>query len=318
MKKITNCFFVLFTLLINAQTKVAGTYHVDSGNPDDGGYNWMLLENHTFAMVTFGQIIAGTWSIDSNNIISFTPSTPKYPFDVYGRYDADQKGTKIMFDNFDRSSKAYMGNTEQGLQPILNEDANCFSYPMVKEFNNNFNDIVLSIKLFDQVKDVFYVAENKKYNNFIIMYYASTARQRPFTARLKEGRLYFRNDDRPSSPRKDVQPQELKEMGKFVANGLSGFSKESIISNKAYNIEAYGPGERSMEEDFDEESYLTYNYNYDRPKEIYTAKYPRGASEDDAYHDLDTMYKYNRIELKPNQNSYKKIEKSIFTITCKE
>ncbi|MBT2621669.1 hypothetical protein [Chryseobacterium sp. ISL-6] len=316
MKKITICFFLLSLFIINAQTKVAGTYHVSSGNPDDGGYHWMLFENHNFAMVTFGQIIAGKWSIDDKNVISFTPSTPKFPFDVYGRYDSALKGTKIMFDNFDINAKTYIGDTDQGVQPILGENANCLPYPLLKEFNKDFKDLVLSVTMFDQTKETFYVAENKKYNDFIIMYYSSATRLRPFTARLKGGQLYFRDDNRPSSPRKDISPKELKEMGKFVSEGVSAVSKEFIISNKAYNIESYGPGERSA--DLDEEAYLKYNYNYNDAKEIYTAKEPNAVSEDDAYHDLNTLYKYRRIELKPNQNSYKKIEKSIFNITCKD
>ncbi|WBV55414.1 hypothetical protein PFY10_14375 [Chryseobacterium daecheongense] len=318
MKNLIILFLLTNTIFSTAQTKVSGSYHVDSGNPDDGGYNWILLENHRFVMATFGQVILGTWSMDNDNLISFIPSTPKYPFDVYGRYDAGQKGTKVMFDNFERDTKIYMGNSEQGIQPVLNDDANCFSYPMVKEFGSNFKDIILSVALFDQAKDLHYVAENKRYNNFIVMYYSSALRQKPFTAKFKEGRLYFRNENRPSSLRKDLQPAELKEMETFINGGVSGFSKESIISNLAYNIEAYGPGERSMQEDFDEESYLNYNYNYDASKEVYTAKHPQGASEDDEYHNLDTMYKYHRMELKPQQKSYKKIEKSIFNITCKD
>ena len=316
MKKIIICFFLLSIFGSHAQTKVAGAYHVNSGNPDDGGYSWMLLENHNFAMITFGQIIAGKWSIDDKNVISFIPTTPKYPFDVYGRYDADRKGAKIMFDNFDINAKTYMGDSDQGIQPILGENANCLPYPLLKEFNKDFKDIILSTTLFDQAKETFYVAENKKYNNFIIMYYSSTTRLRPFTARLKGDRIYFRSDDRPSSPRKDIKPEELKEMGKFVNEAVSATSKESIISNKAYNIESYGPGERT--EDLDEEAYLKYNYNYNDSKEIYTAKVPNTVSEDDEYHDLNTLYKYHKIELKPNQNSYKKIQKSIFNITCKD
>lgn len=317
MKKVIICFFSLFIFISKAQSKIVGTYHVSSGNPDDGGYNWVLLENHHFAMFTFGQVIAGKWSIDDNNVISFIPNTPQYPFDVYGRYDSERKGkgAKIMFSNFDINATEYMGNTDQGLQPVLSEDANCLPYPLLKEFNTEFKDIVLSVAVFDQAKDTFYVAENKKYNDFIIMYYSSSVRLRPFTARLKEDRLYFQNDDRPSSPRKDIRPEELKEMGKFISEGVTDISKETIISNKAYNIESYGVGERA--EDFDKEAYLKYNYNYDPSKDVYVAKKQYPVSEDDQYHDLNVLYNYHKMELKPNQNSYKKTEKSIFNITCK-
>ncbi|SDQ38645.1 hypothetical protein SAMN05421664_1408 [Chryseobacterium soldanellicola] len=315
MKKLTFIFFLSILCFVKSQTKVAGTYHVSSGNPDDGGYNWVLLDSHDFAMFTFGQIIAGKWSIDNKNVITFKPNIPQYPFDVYGRFDPKVKGTKIMFSNFNGNEDAFIGNSEQGIQPVLSPDANCLPYPLLKEFNDQFKDILLSVSSYNQEKATFYKADFQKYNDFIVTYYSSSVMVKPFTAELKDDKLYFERKERPSSERKDIKPEELKEFEMYLSQGTSSEPKESIVGNKSYNIISYGIGE--SQEKFDEETFLKFNYKYDPSTEIYTAKNKYNVPKDDAYHDLNTLYKYHRIELKTNQNSYQKSNKSIFNITCK-
>lgn len=312
MKKVIICFFIVSISMMKAQSGIAGAYHVSSGNPDDGGYNWMLLENHNFAMATFGQIIAGKWSMDKN-VITFTPIIPKYSFDVYGRFNAKVKGTKIMFSNFDINEDAYIGNSSQDLQPVLNEDANCLPFPLLKEFDQPFKDIVLSLPLSDKQESMAYTTTLQKYNDFIIMYYSSGTRVLPFQAEYKNKKLYFRGD-RASRERKEINPNDLKELNKYMEKGITELSKETIVSNEKYNINSYGMGEQ---EDFDEKSFLELNYNYNPSEEIYTAKYPQAVSEDDGYHNLNKLYKYNKVELKPSTVSYKMSKKSIFNVNCK-
>lgn len=316
MKTVIFCFFLMFFSIFKTQTKIAGTYHVSSGNPDDGVYNWVLMENHEFAMFTFGQIISGKWEINDQDEISFQPNTPKYPFDVYGRFDPKLKGTKIMFSNFSINEDAFLGNSETEIQPVLNPDANCLPYPLVKNFNENFKDIVFSTFQYRQEKESFYKADFQKYNDFMIMYYSSSVMVRPFKAVLKDEKLYFNGrDERPSSERKEINPDELKEMEMYISQGASAVSKEKIVANKSYNVISYGIGE--SEEKFDEESFLKFNYNFDPSTEIYTAKNKYKVSKDDEYHDLNILYQYHKIELHPTQDSYKKSPKSIFNITCK-
>jgi hypothetical protein len=315
MKNTIICFFLLLLSSVDAQTKIAGNYHVSSGNPDDGGYNWILMENHEFAMFTFGQIIAGKWEIDQQNVITFSPNIPKYPFDVYGRYDPKEKGTKVMFSNFDSNEDAFIGNSEAGIQPVLSPDANCLPYPLVNEFKDKFKDIILSTPLYREKKESSYKADFQKYNDFIVTYYSSSRRVPPFKAELKEGRLYFNNAQKASSERKDLKSDELTEIGMYVSQGASEVSKETIVANKVYNVISYGIGE--SQEKFDEESFLKFNYNYDPSTEIYTAKNKYIAAKGDEFHDLNILYQYHKIELHPSEKSYKKSDKSIFNITCK-
>jgi hypothetical protein len=310
MGKVIFCF-LLFSLM-NGQKNIAGAYHVSSGNPDDGGYNWMLLENHNFAMATFGQIIAGKWSMDKD-VITFTPIIPKYPFDVYGRVNPKVKGTKIMFSNFDINEDAYVGNSSEELQPVLNDDANCLPFPLLKEFDKPFKDLVLALPLSEKQETLSYTAELKKYNDFIIMYYSSRTRIPPFQAEYKNKKLYFRGD-KASGEREEINPKDLKDLNKYMEQGITELSKETIVSNEQYNIDSFG---MEGQEDFDKKSFLELNYNYNPSEEIYTAKYPRAVSEDDAYHDLNKLYQYNKIELKPSTVSYKVSKKSIFNVTCK-
>lgn len=314
MKKAIIYVLLFCVSMINAQKKIAGSYHVSSGNPDDGGYNWMLLENHDFAMFTFGRMIAGKWSMDAGNEVTFTPSIPKYPFEIFGRYNPEVKGTKVMFNNFDINEDTFIGNSQQGMQPVLNQDANCLPYPLLKEFENKFNDILLSVSLYQQGKGIVYQSDIQKYNDFIILYYPSHVMVQPFKADFKNGKLYFRGDGKPSTERKDINLDELNEIEKYIGLGISSFFKESIVSNKAYNIISYGMGEYG---DFDESSFLELNYNYDASTEIYAAKEKNEVSDDD-YHDVNTLYKYHKVEIKPSQTVYKMSDKSIFNITCNE
>jgi hypothetical protein len=315
MKNTIICFFLLLLSFVDAQTKIAGSYHVSSGNPDDGGYNWVLMENHEFAMFTFGQIIAGKWEIDKQNRITFSPNSPKYPFDVYGRYNSKVKGTKVMFSNFDINEDAFIGNSEAGIQPVLSQNANCLPYPLVNEFKEKFKDIILSTYLYREEKESFYKADFQKYNDFMIIYYSSSRRVPPFKAMLKDEKLYFNNNEKASSERKDLNPDELAEMGMYVSQGAAGVTKETIVANKVYNVISYGIGEST--EKFDEESFLKFNYNYDPSTEIYTAKNKYKAAKGDDFHDLNILYQYHKVELSPSEKLYEKSDKSIFNITCK-
>jgi hypothetical protein len=78
---------------------------------------------------------------------------------------------------------------------------------------------------------------------------------------------------------------------------------------------SYGIGEST--EKFDEETFLKFNYNYDPSAEIYTAKNKYKAAKGDDFNDLNILYQYHKVELKPREKSYKKSGKSIFNITCK-
>jgi len=315
MKKVMLIFLLFLQSVFFTQDTIAGAYHVSSGNPDDGGYNWVLLNDHRFAMFTFGQVIAGKWSADSNHIIHFTPAIPQYPFEVYGRYNADEKGTKVMFQNFDINEDAFFGNSVDGLQPVFVENANCLPYPLVNSFHSKFKDLVFANFSYQAEKETAFVTGTYKFNDFIIMYHSSRVRIAPFQATLKNGRLTFRDSSKASSERKDIEKNELKEIEKYLPKENAP-TRESLVVNKAYNIVSYGIYDNG--EEFDEQAFLSGNYTFDSSNEIYKAKEKYTVQKGDEYHDYNILYKYHKVEIKPTATTYKKSPKGIFNITCKD
>jgi|GEM_PF-2194401 len=315
MKKTLFIFSVFVQIFAFGQTKVPGSYHESSGNPDDGGYNWFLLEDQHFAMFTFGQMIAGKWNINSENIITFTPFTAESPFEVYGRFSDNVKGTKIMFSNFDINEDAFIGNTENGLQPVLSEDANCLPYPLLNIFENSFKNIVLSCFLPENgtAKEQSYIAEIPEYNDFIVMYYSSRSRIPPFRAKLENNRLFFEYSQDPTSERKNIKNDELKEIENYLSR-IETAPREDLVITKGYNFISYGIFDN--DEKFDEKEFLKYNYDYDASKETYTAKEQRETEKDDDYHNFNVLWKYKNIPLKPAKPDFKKSKTAVFNITC--
>lgn len=312
MKKILISLFVFSVFALHAQEKIAGAYHVSSGNPDDGGYNWMLFEDHRFAMFTFGQVVSGKWSSEGNEI-TFVPNIPKENFAVYGRFSQEVKGSRVMFSNFDINEDSFFGNSKEGLRPVLVENANCLPFPLVENFKDKFQDIILSSVSNRNGGEKFYSTAVKEFNDFMIIQYPSRLMIPPFTALYKDKKLYFDHGNSPSTEREDIKSEEMKEIEPYL-DEANFTEKESLVINKAYNIVSRGIYDNG--EKFDEKAFLEGNYRYDSKGDVYVAKEKYEVSKDDEYHDYNLLYKYHLLNLKPAENIYSKSKKSIFNITC--
>lgn len=304
--------FLIFSLS-KAQSDVVGKYHQRSGNPDDGGYTWFFFENHQFAMVTFGQIISGKWEIDANHIITLTPTIPDQPFDVYGRYDSTIKGTEIMFNNFDINEQTFIGNYENGVQPVLSDDANCLPYPLIHHFKENYKEIILGVETFTENQTLlFYKTDTTNFNRFIITYYPSHNRISPFTVRFNDHKIYFFNDE--YAEQKKINAEERNEIEKYINMENQYLSPENIVTNKGFNIISYYGFDDNP--DFNEKSFLENNYKYNASQNSYEAKFRNENDSEDDYHNINTLYPYKKLNLSDEKQAYTTKKESLFHITC--
>ncbi|MEN2399933.1 hypothetical protein GKZ90_0009105 [Flavobacterium sp. MC2016-06] len=311
MKKIT--LFAVFsfcfsTLLAQTQTNIAGTYHTASNDLDADGHNWILLENNEFAIFTLGQIIAGKWSKDDHDIITFTPYASESPFGVYGRKNPKVKGTKIMFHNFNGDEIAYVGNSNDGIQPIVNKGAKCFTYPLLKEFDTYFRDIVLSLFPNEIGAKCFSYSDGaQQYNDFIIMYYPASIMTASFKANYKNGKLSF--DSRTSSKKENAASKTTASIENYMVKWVNSHSLKSIVRDRLYNV-------ISSLEDEKYQNFLETNFNFDPASQVYNAKNKDGRDNDS--HDLNILFLYSKVELKQMDIYPAQKEESLFNLACSQ
>lgn len=314
MKNYWAIFFLFLAVSIQAQQKIAGAYHVNSGNPDDGGYNWVLLEDHRFMMFTFGHIVTGNWKVD-RDVVTLTPDIPKDNFALYGRHSSKVKGTKVMFSNFDINEDSFFGNSKDGLRPVLIENANCLPFPLVENFKNKFQDMLFSSISRRDGREQMYQADTGVYNDFMIVYYSSSLKIPPIEAIFKDNKLYFEHGETGSSVKEEINAKDMKEIEALLEN-KNTMEKETLVINKAYNIVSYGIYDNG--EKFDEKSFLENNYKFDSSQDLYISNEKHKVSKGDEYHDYNLLYNYHKINLKPVENTFPKKTESIFKFTCGE
>lgn len=298
---------------------ILGKYHQSSGNPDDGGYTWYLLENNNFMMVTFGRIVSGKWKMDANKEITFTPIIPNEPFEVFGRYNPKLVVARLMFSNFDINEDSYLGINQNEMQALLNPDSNCLPYPMLKDFPVDVKQITLSNNWKEKSakNPKSYVFETRENNDFILIYYSSSYMLKPFTGRIKNNRLEFKHD-RTSSERKKIgadEKKELEEVTKIMDNPVS---RDKILSNDSYNFAQFSPEQDRGKPFYDFPPIFLSDYKYDEKSGVYTAKVQQELDESEAYHNLNVLYEFKKITPKMQTTAIKIKPGSEFQITCGE
>ncbi|MFC6267234.1 hypothetical protein [Frigoriflavimonas asaccharolytica] len=314
MKSSFLLFFAIsiFGLNLTAQSKSAGFYKISSGNPDDGGYNWFLFEDHQFAMLTFGTLISGTWEENDHQDITFIPNAPKEKFEVFGRRNEALKGSKIIFLNLDINENSYIGFSSDALQPILNEDANCLDQPIVKVFDENVKALFLSN--FTSENNV----ENKKAyqinlennNEFIISYNENSRMLAKFTGKIEKNKLTI-DFGKKSSERGEIEPSEALEIKKYINQQKKYYAKNELIINAENRFLNLLEDNEGME---GHRSLYKNNYNFDSKTQIYTAKSPDDF--EDKYDDTNTLYLYKNLSFSKVIPSKLSSKKNLLQYTC--
>lgn len=293
-----------------------GKYKIRSGNPDDGGYSWYLLDNQQFMMVTFGQVISGKWEVDSKKQIKFTPNRKDSPYEVFGRYNPELKGTKVMFQEFDINENAFLGTDSDEVQAVLSEDANCLPYPLLKEFNK-IQKLTLASFMDDEQKILKGLTfDLGKHNDVIIAYYRSSQRIPPFEGRIVKNKLQL-SFGGESSAKREIDPEELQELLDVQKELDKHSNANELLANKEYNFVQFTKEENYQPKDFPISTVIfSSNYDFDSSTQTYISKYQQEVNEEDQYHDLNKLYRFQKIEAKPSQIQPKIKKGSLFNITC--
>lgn len=302
---------IFFSQSFSAQNEVVGSYHISSGNPDDGGYNWFLFGNNEFAMVTFGQIISGTWSQKSEGNIEFTPYVPENSFAVYGRKNKAITGSKVMFNGLDINENTYIATTRNEIQPILNEDANCLSYPTLKIFEKPLKKLLLSCCLNDNKNKNscgFDYALND-YNDFIIIYFNSQMKLKPFEGKIINEKLQI-NFGNFSSEKRQISPVNETDIKKYVEQQKQYYSQTVLISTTDYR---FGSKSKTDFFTFEENNLPISDYNFDTENQAYQYKEMTTDLEDYEYKILNL---YQKLPFKLSNDHLQLNKKSLLEFRC--
>lgn len=303
--------FLLGTQNIGAQQNLVGSYHISSGNPDGGGYNWFLFENNEFAMVTFGQIISGKWSQNEDQKIIFKPYVPDQRFQVFARKNPNLNGEKLQFKGLDINEKTFIATSAKEMQHILNEEANCLPNPVVKEFDHSLEKLILSNCLTRNLKQnkLGFDYEIADYNDFVIIYYNSQMMLPEFKGEISNGKLNL-NQGSDSSTRRPISKNDESEIKKFVEQQKNYYAQKSFVStkeNRFGNISAGGIV------NFEADQIQLSDYNIDSETGVYTLK---NGIDEEFPAEYKTLYFYKKLNYKKTTEPIKFFKKSLFTFGC--
>lgn len=315
MKKILFLGFIFLLSFqgISAQKNLVGSYHISSGNPDDGGYTWILFENNEFAMVTFGQIIAGKWNEISKDRIQFNPYAATEPFQVFARSNSTNSGTKIIFRGLDINEDAWISTSREESQLILNPDANCLKSPIVKEFKDKITQLTLSgcARNTDCSIPNSYQFNIGNNNEFLVLYYDYQNTIPPFQGSIVEGKLSL-NHGRFSSKKRAIPKTEEQDIKNYIGQVKDQYNQVEILTASDDTIVNLKPGnEESIDQEVSGLSVLSYDFNSE--KGIYTAKTKFKEKE---LKRLNTLSVYKKLDFKSESKPLQISKGSLLTFSC--
>ena len=299
---------------ILAQQNLVGSYHISSGNPDDGGYNWFLFENNEFAMVTFGQIIAGKWAESSKNEIQFEPYSAKESFQVFGRKNPEINGTKLIFQGLDINEDSWIGISDKEIQPILNADANCLDNPISKTIEHKITSLFLaSCNLESECERLnSYQFEIGSNNEFIVIYFNSQNTIPPFKGAIINDQLNL-DYGRSSSKKRKISREDQFEVNSYLKEIKSQYTKKEIlldIENKRVQLDTPF-GERESNPGI--QGLSASDYTIDLKTGTYTAK---EKFTDDYLTNYNLLFLYKELAFKKEDRVFEKVKPSFLQFSC--
>lgn len=314
MKKIS-----VFTLLILiflsknvwAQESVVGNYHISSGNPDDGGYNWFLLDNSEFAMLTFGQMIAGKYSVNSKNEIDFVPYAPKQPFQVFGRLNPEIKGSQIAFRGLDINDYSYIGTSKSELQPILNDDANCLSQEEIKTFEKKLTALLFSNLITEDRKTskLAYDYDLGEYNSFVVIYFNAHTMLPPFQGKILNNKLQI-NESEFSKEKRNILKDDEQEIKNEIEKQKNFFLQDRIYhhgENEGVSVSSEGNNNNNLS------GIVLSDYTFSQETATYTRK---NKFSEEPLTKYNTLFLFKNLNFEITQDPIKLTEKSLMEFRC--
>lgn len=291
-----------------AQNKedIVGLYSLGSHSPE-GGNHLFVLENGKFVITYFGGVQVGQWHIDRDHTFLFTPNTKKNEYELYGRYNGKIKDSlKISFMGFEESqsflSLKKSKDDQYIMKQVFNNGANCFSYPYVETFKKN-TDMISFMTIKEEMNTAIFDFNIKGFNDFIACFFTKENEAYPFSAILKENKLYL---DENEYSEKHPLPTEGEDIEFIRAIANKNDSEDKIFCNPSYN---------RLEGDIDD----SYIFNKEKGAYIHPKYYVEGDEyKEDAYDNLSIIYKYEACISNLSKHVEFKIEdKPVFQVNCK-
>ncbi len=282
------------------------------------GAAFVINKNKTFLVMAYGTLIKGTWSIEKDHLY-LKPQNPDAKFYVYARKNPSIKaGMRISFMGDGIGNGIVVGEFPNKMQPLFNENANCFDYPNVHVFKEKPTAITLLEEQNNEngrgvdIPKLMYSFPTEDYNDFIVQHMQDSLYHNDFIFKITKNGLSDPDDDsgKPfkKSTIKEAFPNE--EELKFIEGAFNrAFAADYKLVNNAYNTH----------DDMDREISLE-SYKYDKVKNVYVnpsvpAKQLNYNSKD--YHNNDVLMKFDRIAgTSQPQTTVKKLPNPVFTANC--
>ena len=306
--------FLLSSQNILAQKNLVGSYYIASGNPDDGGYTWFLFENNKFAMVTFGQIAAGTWTETSKNEIQFEPYSAKESFQVFGRNNPNVKGTKFIFQGLDINEDSWIGISDQEVQPLLNSDANCLDSPIVKTIEHKMTSLFLascSLERYCERLNSYQFAIGSN-NEFLVLYFDSQNTIPPFKGSVINNQLNL-EFGRSSTKKRKITNDDRVEINAYLQEIKTQYTKKEILLDIENQMVKLDTPLGAHESNRGIQGLSASDYNIDLQTGIFTAKEKFSAEFLESY---NTLFLYKKLDFKMEDRSFRQVKNSFLQFSC--
>lgn len=322
---------ILSMLTYNSQAQnkpdITGSYSSSGDRAPEGNAKLFVLPEHTFVVPYFGGVLMGKWSWDKEGVVVFEPSYYPHRYAVWSRYNKDLGDSmRIYFRDFNEEENFIAFGTpgnNLNMQRVFNVSPNCVPYPSVYKFSTvantiNFSDIPYGSDTRNN-SDVYSFINNQQHNDFVAFYFRRKQDNRPFYAKMEQGKLRFATERRGNEfnfkdhyfDHKTPLPQdgENRQFIEQVAAMVGKDIDDTLLYNQYYK-------------DCVMETYDTLNYRYDSTKDAYISVYNYEEGEEyrpmgDNYNRCFILYPFRLMKkFTSAKREFTIKEQPLFHFTC--
>lgn len=298
------------------EEKIIGGYSLAFGHHSpEGSPKLFIYPKNRYAIISFGDVQAGTWRVVKGKKLHLIPNKTKYPFTVYGRHNPkikDSTKTSFLGDDFSYDTLINYGELEEKplLTPIFNLEANCFSFPFKETISNIYNKISLAYNVGygfqgDPEINIHTFNNDKKFNDFVIFEHTKmNSRAMTIVVTIDDNTLTFEKGQVTSkSPLDNISDED----NLFLTNIMKVKETPSFVYyNSGYNS-------------FPKEEINSESYTFDKELNTFVYKYDctGGDCLENDYHNPSQVNKYELlVEVSTHKKQFEIAEKSVIYTVC--
>jgi len=315
MKKIAllTLFFLFTVQNILAQKSLVGSYQISSTNPYDVASHWLLFDNGEFAVVRASMVVSGTYE-EKDDGIEFTPSVPKEPFHVFGRYNREISGTRIMLKGVDLREKIYVATSSDQIYSVFRKDARCLPATLRKIYEEPISTLILANHLGDGDEPVNKFSSEYdigNFNDFIIIYFNSQTILPPFKGKISKNKLRVEYG-LSSYDNLIISESDEFNVGMSVEKQQNYYKQDSLICDNEYNFVTFSPdlNTNTVQRIVNDE-----DYEFNTDEEIFTMK-ALAEGEEKMPADFEKLFVYKMLQYKTTSTPPALAKKSLFDAKC--